>query len=329
MTGKRILLAGASGFIGKRLVLDLKNRDFQVRGISRRPVEWKADIEWMSGDMTESDFVTRAVEGSEIVVNAAGKTGNFRDEKNIKEFFRVNRDAAGKLARTAHRGGARKFIHISSTGVFGHGEGEYFEDTPCEPMNPYEKSKYEGEAAVLAEATSRMSVIVVRPSNVFGEGHPWNKLLTWFRSILKGITVLASPPSDHWVNYVYIGDVTRSVAEFASANDGAGANRSLYIVNTPATLQEFHDASARALVLSRKPLVLPRQPLEVVAAFLDAVSSITRWRYPLTRDKVKELFNQQIFVAGKLKSIQSGFPYFGLGEGLSRTCMYYRERGLL
>jgi nucleoside-diphosphate-sugar epimerase len=174
-----------------------------------------------------------------------------------------------------------------------------------------------------------MSVIVVRPSSVFGEEHPWNKLLTWFRSIRNGRAVLASPSSDHWVNYVYVGDVTRAITEFASANGEDRADRSLYVVNTPVTLQEFYGASARALGLSQYPLALPRQLLQMAAMFFDAVSSITRWRFPLTRDKVEELCNRQIFMAVKLKSSQRGFPYFGLGEGLSRTCANYCLRGLL
>jgi nucleoside-diphosphate-sugar epimerase len=331
MTRKQLLLTGASGFLGSAISLELHEIGFKVTGVSRIPHKSNKIINWLQGDITNPEFVARALNGFEVVVNASGKTGNSKYEGNRKEYFQINCDAAKVLAKTAHLGGVKRFIHISSTGVFGPGTGVYGEDSKCDPGNHYEQSKLAGEDAVCAEASDRMPVTVVRPTNVFGERHPGNKLLTWFRSLKKGYVVLAKSPKRSWVNYVYVGDVARVIARLAdtSENSDDGRHAAVYIVNTPATMQEFFDASVEALGGATRAFVVPRRLLSMMATFLDVLSFFTRRQFPLNSDKVRELSNQQIFISQGLKIIQPGFPYVGLSEGLSRTCAYYIAQELL
>lgn len=331
MTAKQVLVAGASGFLGSAVAGELRDCGFKVIGISRRHTPSIKNIDWLQGDITDSEFTPRALEGCEVVVNAVGKTGIDRGAMSSLEFVRVNCDAPAALARMARQAGVRKFFHVSSTGVFGPGAGECREDAPCEPVNPYERSKLKGEAAVLAETSCRMAVTVLRPSSVFGEGHPWNKLLTWLRLVRRGRAPVVGSTERSWVNYVYVGDVARAIAQFAGISIGeeCEAHGATYIVNTPATMQEFLEASAAAVGVPARAFVVPKLPLAVMGAVFDVVSAISGRPLPLTGAKVRELTNRQVFVSERLKNWQPGFPYFGLREGLARTCAYYRERGLL
>src|SRR6267378_182706 len=216
----RALLTGASGFVGTAVGMALREAGLDVVQVSRKPREQKNGTV-LVGDLGDSNFVDSCVDGADVIVHCAGRTG-----AGGHELFDVNRDMAFSLARAARKHGVRHFIHVSSTGVFGVCSAALVqgEDSPCDPANDYERSKFEGERAVLGEADRAMFVTVVRPSNVFGEHHPWQKLLTWFASVQRGRILLAGDLESQWVNYVYVGDVSRSIAELARRGPAADAN---------------------------------------------------------------------------------------------------------
>jgi nucleoside-diphosphate-sugar epimerase len=149
--------------------------------------------------------------------------------------------------------------------------------------------------------------------------------------VKQGHAVLVWPIDRNQVNYVYVGDVARAITALAkmNINNDGEANAAIYIINTPATMQQFYEASASAIGVPAKAWVVPKWPLSTIATLFDSLSSVTGWRLPLTKNKIKELSNQQIFEVSKLKRKQPHFPYFGLHEGLRRICIDYRERGLL
>lgn len=329
----RIFLTGASGFIGSVVCSVLIKRGCVVTALSREKQKMSPEITWCQGDITSSKDFADAIKGCRVVIHLAGKThevtSNIADRK---ELFKVNSEASIVFAQLAARAGVKHFIHVSSTGVFGPGEGEYNEDSLCQPVNAYEQSKLEGESGVLAEATDAMHVTVVRPSNVFGENHPSNKLLTWFRTIRDGRVVLIRPTDQYWVNYIYVGDVAGIIATIATeemVNANLINNSAIYIVNNPITVNEFFKATAKAVGVPANAVMVPKLPLAAIGFVLDKVSSISSLKFPLTINKVMELSNKQVFSANRFNSLQSKYPYRGVPVGLAKTCAYYREKGLL
>jgi len=303
----------------------LREAGLDVVQVSRKPREQKNGTV-LVGDLGDSNFVDSCVDGADVIVHCAGRTG-----AGGHELFDVNRDMAFSLARAARKHGVRHFIHVSSTGVFGVCSAALVqgEDSPCDPANDYERSKFEGERAVLGEADRAMFVTVVRPSNVFGEHHPWQKLLTWFASVQRGRILLAGDLESQWVNYVYVGDVSRSIAELARRGPAADANSDRYIINTPTTLREFVQASAMAVGVECTPWVAPKFPLLTAAAACDVVGIIRGRPLPLTRGKVHEILNRRVFSVDKLQRSIPEFPFIGIQRGLQRTATWYRSLGLL
>jgi nucleoside-diphosphate-sugar epimerase len=274
----------------------------------------------------------KCLENCDAVVNVAGKTGLPTTAEDEREFYQVNCDAAASLARSARCAGVQTFIHVSSTGIFGPGNGRFSETSLCKPGNTYECSKAAGEQAVVAEATRDMNVTVVRPTNVFGGRHPQRKLLTWFRSVKAGHTILIWKPAEKWVNYVYVGDVARAIGGFLERGAVSACrpeSSTVYILNTPSTVAEMFDLSAQALGLKPKRWVCPRWPLWAASAAVEFAAVALRKKAAFNRDKVRELSGTQVFLADRLRDVQPAFPYFGLGEGLARTCRQYASMGLL
>jgi len=330
-TKKFVFITGATGFVGSAIVKRLRESGFVVQGLSRKERSTDEGVRWVCGDIRNSDALFNVLEGCEVVVNAAGKTGEPEDSESIKDFFSVNQSAAGRLAWVAREAGVKKFIHVSSTGVFGHGKGEYTEKSMPSPETAYERSKLAGETEVLAQTCKDFSVTVIRPSNIFGEHHPWDKLLTWLRTVKCRRTVLVGDPARYWVNYVYIGDVSEFVKQLVSDNLGTANYPAgkLVNINTPLSVLDFYKASSRALEITTNQISIPRPMLMATANLLDLLSGIVGKPFPLTSGKVRELCNEQVFCSTSAYLKQSGFPFVGIMEGLRRTCKHYEHRGLL
>lgn len=164
---QRVLVTGASGFIGTHLVEHLSVMQREVRILSR---------EAFAGLCSESGATMAGVflRGCQAVVHLAARA-HVLDETNAAAlglYRDINRDATFALARAAAAAGVRRFIFLSSIRVNGGTTQRLFQpsDTPA-PEEPYAISKYEAEQGLwkIADDTG-LEVVVVRPPLVYGPG---------------------------------------------------------------------------------------------------------------------------------------------------------------
>ncbi len=155
-----VLVVGASGMLGRALVLRAERRGLVVVAPPR------SDL-----DLAAPDAVAAAVERLRpgAVVNAAAWTDVGRAERpEVRdEVFRVNRDGPEALAQACRRLASR-LLHVSTDYVFDGEKGRpYVEEDPPRPLQVYGRSKLAGEEAVLA---ADPEVLVVRTSTLYGPG---------------------------------------------------------------------------------------------------------------------------------------------------------------
>lgn len=137
-TGRRWLVTGAAGLLGRDLVAALAARPHH-----RVTAATRADL-----DLTDATAVRAAVAGHDIVLNAAGWTDVDGAESAEAAATRINGDAVAELARACAASGAR-LLHVSTDYVFaGDATHPYAEDAPTAPINAYGRSKLAGERAV-------------------------------------------------------------------------------------------------------------------------------------------------------------------------------------
>jgi len=331
MEPTKVLVTGATGFLGKHLVVALRGRGFRVVATARQPDAGVEPDQWIVGDLCRAEIQTAAVQGCAYVVNAAGvvKKGGPDRGDDEQSMYQLNCLVPEALAVAAERAGVKRFLHISSTGVYGsQAPAICTEETACHPENAYEKSKRAGELRLIGLTPSRMAIVIARPSNVFGEWHAWNKLLSWMKAVQAGTAVLAGLPEAAIVNYVYVGDVTEAALGLLTGPGLEGGG--LININTPATMAEFHRVTAQAVRRpGSRPRVIPRPVLLAAATALDGISRVTRRTFPLTREKVGELTGNRLFSSARLTTTCPGFPSTGLAGGLARLAEHYRLRGLL
>jgi len=183
----RVLVTGASGFVGKALVCRLaqEGRWAPVAG-SRREGVSSIDAEWVVTPSLEAGVDwSQALHEVSAVVHAAARAHVLEEEAvdPLAEFRRCNVEGTLELARQAAEAGVRRFVFLSSIGVLGRSSERplRFDDEPA-PEDDYAVSKLEAEQG-LAELSKEtgMEVVVVRPPLVYGPNAPGNfgKLMEW------------------------------------------------------------------------------------------------------------------------------------------------------
>ncbi|HKN04875.1 MAG TPA: NAD-dependent epimerase/dehydratase family protein [Buttiauxella sp.] len=174
----KILVTGATGFVGSQLHKELKAKQYDVLGTSRRPVKVESDLVNI-GDISQHTDWSATLVGCDVVVHTAGRAHMMKDlaDDKLAEFRRVNRDATLKLAHDAQAAGVKHFIFISSIGVNGNTTiNEPFTETSTpKPTSDYAISKLEAEIALTNEFNNTsMAITIIRPALICGENAPGN-----------------------------------------------------------------------------------------------------------------------------------------------------------
>ena len=184
----RILITGASGFIGQRLFTLLAD---QLAVSPTGVVRGKAGADsrhFAVGDINGNTDWSEAVRDQKVVVHTAARA-HLRDDPSadpLTEFRRVNVDGTLNLARQAAESGVKRFIFISSIGVNGNFSRHPFtEGDRPNPAGAYARSKLEAEAGLWAIGREvNMEIVILRPPLVYGPNAPGNfgrlvKMLGW------------------------------------------------------------------------------------------------------------------------------------------------------
>ncbi|MFJ7796602.1 NAD-dependent epimerase/dehydratase family protein [Pseudomonas sp. NPDC096950] len=182
----RILVTGASGFIGRALCLDLQAKGFSVRAMMRKQSSACTDYECVFGELDDEAFLAGALVDVDVVVHLAGRAHQFgKASKNLDAMFSVNRDLTLKFASIAEGLGVKRFVFVSSIGVNGVETGltPIDETSPANPVKDYALSKYEAEVGLSAryvDKNSEMELVIIRPPLVYAANAPGN-----FQRLLK------------------------------------------------------------------------------------------------------------------------------------------------
>lgn len=188
----RILLTGATGFIGRGLLKTMSTRgDLEPVAVVRdsgaglsehaatvRVAEIGANTDWQ-----------RALDGIDVVIHCAARVHVMHEKSSdpLAEFRKVNVIGTLHLARQAASAGVRRFIFISSIKVNGEGTEigkPYLADCDPAPLDPYGVSKMEAEQVLRALASETgMELVIIRPVLVYGPGVKAN-----FRSMMNWLS---------------------------------------------------------------------------------------------------------------------------------------------
>lgn len=185
----RVLVTGASGFVGATLVEYLsKIADVSVVAMVRstRDVCVKANVEFRVAEISSAGKIAIFLDDIDVVVHTAGRAHIMNESSSdpLAEFRQVNTEGTLNLARHAEISGVKRFIFLSTIKVLGDktSPGQPFKnDDPFNPQDPYSISKVEAEMGLnLIGEANGMEIVIIRPPLVYGQGVKGN-----FAGLLK------------------------------------------------------------------------------------------------------------------------------------------------
>jgi nucleoside-diphosphate-sugar epimerase len=168
------LVTGATGFIAARLVPALVEAGWRVRATGRRPRPDDLDpsVEYRAADLAGDDPASLAelCDGVTHVLHLAGASSS---KSTQEEMERNNVDATRRLLDAAAGDRLERFVHMSSTSVYGEERqlpSPVTEDVEPSPSRGYGKAKWGAEQAVWDHRAKGTPVVVLRPVTVYGPG---------------------------------------------------------------------------------------------------------------------------------------------------------------
>ena len=187
---KKLLLTGATGFVGKALCSELLRKGEMVFTVQRFVNHEVENIEvTIVGSIDKNTDWGKAFIDIDVVIHLAARVHVMHDNASnpLDEFRKVNVEGTEHLARSAASSGVKRLVYVSSIKVNGEatfGLKQFTESDEASPQDPYDVSKWEAEQALhrVAQKTG-LEIVIVRPPLVYGAGVKGN-----FAQMLKMLT---------------------------------------------------------------------------------------------------------------------------------------------
>lgn len=239
------------------------------------------------------------------------------DVRPVSRYYETNVEGARQVCEAARKAGIQKLIFTSSAAVYGFQPVPVDEDGPFEPFNPYGQTKLEAEGIYRAWAGEdpTRSLVIIRPTVVFGEGNRGN-VYNLLRQIASGRFMMVGPGTNK-KSMAYVGNVAEALIH--SLTLGSGVHIFNYTDGPDMDMNELVALVYRNL---DRPLSgQMRIPLPLAMAgghALDALARITGKTFPISAIRIQKFCENTRFIADRIRF--SGFtPSVPLAEGLGRT----------
>ena len=317
----RVLVTGATGFVGSHLIEALRRANHDVAALVRRPGKAAAltalGVEQIRGDLRDRDALAQAARGREIVFHVAGLIAAL-DEA---EYLRANRDGTRLLIDAVEQAGAARFVYVSSMAAAGpSGRGRPLTgDEPPAPVTAYGRSKLAAESFVRA---SRLPWTIVRPPVVYGPRD--REVLKVFQLARLGLGPVFGDGKQE-LSAVHASDLAAALV--AAGASPATLGNTYYachpeIFTSEAFVRAVGRASGKTVTVLRVPLAVGRLALAGTGAAARMAGRATI----LNADKANEFF-QPAWTGdpGRLTRDTAWRATHDLASGLADTWQWYKS----
>jgi 2-alkyl-3-oxoalkanoate reductase len=326
----KVLVTGASGFLGSHVAEQLKRQGHSVRCLvrksSNRTFLDKLGVELAFGAVDAPESLPEAVQGVDAVVHSAGLV----KARNAVEFDRVNHQGTRALLQAAvdHAPGLRRFVHVSSAAVMGpciDGRAHRCEDEP-RPVTEYGRSKLAAEKAV-QDFKDKLNVTILRPPAIYGPRD--QEILAFFKMVKLGLAIKLGDGLKT-LSMVYGPDCAAACVCAIDAEVPSGAT--FFVEDGHAwTFNQMADAIASALEV--ETWARPKIPVSILKLAAGVSEQFGRWTdrpVMFNRDKLNELTIEHFVCDATDAKAKLGWqPTVPFPEGAKMTARWYLENNWL
>jgi nucleoside-diphosphate-sugar epimerase len=312
----RVVVTGASGFVGRFVSRALAGRGVEVLAAGRaaKAARTPTEVPVVLGPEASSGQLSAVLEGASAVVHLAAVVHDVAGAASKTDYLRVNRDFPLRVAEAAEKAAVPRFVFLSTAKVNGDGTrpgAPFREDSPVQPDGPYAESKWQAEERLRELSSARgIQTRIVRTPLVYGAGVRANfhSLMRWVKS---GIP-LPFAGFDNARSFVYVENLADLLVRLAVDAAGPAVSRTYFV-------SDGEDVSTAELVrrIARALHVAPR--------LVAVPESVLRLGFTaLRRGRMADRLIGSLQVDGGLVRRELGWsPPCSLDEGLSRTAAWF------
>jgi 2-alkyl-3-oxoalkanoate reductase len=324
----KVLVTGASGFLGGHVAELLSKRGDHVRALVRKTSNRKhlaslPNVELFEGSVEDVDRIAEAVTGVDAVVHSAGLI----KARSTDEFFAVNVGGTSNLVEAARRRPLKRFVLISSLEACGpSADGQPVSAEQESPVTAYGRSKLAAEKVVLS-AKDDIPVVILRPGAIYGPRD--GEILEAFKSIQRGLLPLIAGGEAKGM-WIYATDCASACVCAIDADRPSGR---VYFVDDgcgPMEQRQMladaeHAIGKRAVLRASLPVPL----LMAVARGVEAFGRVSNRPVMLTREKANMLLQHWVCSSEETRRDLGWAPTVLWPDGVKLAVHWYRDNGWL
>jgi len=324
----RVLVTGASGFLGSHVAEGLKKRGDDVRVLVRKTSNKKfldtLGVEYAYGAIEDVTAVEEAVKGVEAIVHSAGIV----KARTPSEYEATNVTGTKNLLAAAkkHCPGLTRFVHVSSLEASGpSSDGAPIALDQERPCTEYGRSKLLAEKACLA-SKDELPITILRPAAIYGPRDV--EILEAFRSVKRRVLPITGDGSVKYT-FVYGPDCASACIKAITAPVPSGAV--FFVADGDVWLQRDMMAKMEE-AFGTRAFVRKGIPFGVVNAaafFVEAYGKATNKAVMLTREKAAMLKQHFVCDPAATKEALGWEPEVRWEEGAKLTARWYEDNGWL
>lgn len=316
----KILITGATGFIGSHLVEALTVAGHAIRVVVRQTSDTRwidhLDVDRVVGDLRDRHRLPELVQDMDAVVHGGGVTR----AKDRDTFMAVNAEGSALLAQAAAAAGVQRYVLLSSLAARGPDQAQAPGDAP---VSWYGLSKLQAERNTRAAARgSDMDVVALRLGGVYGPRD--TDLLPLFQSAARGFLPL--PPARLHAQPVHVDDVVQAVLASLESSAGFGpwpvADAGVY---------DWAEMGRHLKACLDRRVVSMHVPSAIFLTAARLSERWARWRNEAPRLDLRRAEDLCMFsYTTELDTTLAALPWsptVALPEGLAGTLAWYRQQG--
>ena len=326
----KILVTGGTGFTGSALVKRLLSRGHEVTVLDNQRGIMLDSLEAMGasvtiGSITDPSVVEKVVKDQAVIYHLAAAFRKVNLPKQV--YWDTNVTAMRHLLECAGEAGVKKVVYCSTQGVHGNVDnppGD--ENTPIEPEDYYQYTKYEGEKVAQEFIQQGMDVTILRPTAIYGPGDP-ARFLMMFRQVKKGFFPFFGRGQALY-HPLYIENF---VDAFELAAERREAKGQTYLIADGQyyTIKDIVLKIAGVMGVELKVYHLPFMPMYMAAAVIEGIFKPLPWDPPIFRRRVDWFRQNRAFKIDKARNELGYNPKVNLDQGLKLAYEWYKENGYL
>jgi len=314
----KVLVTGATGFLGRSIVRRLVADGCDVRALVRagRTLDL-GGVEVVEGDLCDETSVRAAANGVEGVVHAAARVDT---KGRWEEFAEANIRGTRRVIRAAQDGGAKVIVHISSLSVYAvPTDGVTItEESPYESESDarghYSRSKLAADRLALAEARRGAPVVVLRPGLLYGPGKRPPVARQSFN--VRGRKLILAT-KNYTLPMAYADNTADAVLLALRKPEARGL--AFTLVDENVRQDEYVDLFRAASGERWRPFFLPVDLVATSAQVAEKLLRLARRRSPITYHQVKRATRRAWYDCSRAERVLGWQPAVGVAEGLNQS----------